>query len=197
MKQLSAVLNNILPTANQTECVPAEQKYSLTKEDGKMITAVVEQSKVMSPAEFTDSLLTLWKQLANLPKCPKRSYRWDYTGEVRYEPPCISLDGIELTENQRSVLAEILDVACVPISKQEFAMLYAKLKVLCKWHSVPADEKMIMAAYYDELKKYPAILVREALKPKYEWFPSYAELEKEIKQQGEHLLLLGKIAKGE
>lgn len=196
MKQLSTVLNNILPTAKKTECVPAEQKYSLTKEDGKMITAVVEQSRAMSPADFTDNLLTLWKQLANLPKCPKRSYRWDYTGEVGVEPPCISLDEIELTENAKCVLSEILKVACVPISKQEFAMLYAKLKVLCKWHSVPADEKMVMAAYYDELKKFPAILVREALKPKYEWFPSFAELEKEMRQQGEHLLLLEELTKG-
>ena len=79
-----------------------------------------------------------------------------------------------------------------PISKQEFAVLYAKLKVLCKWHSVPTDEKVIMSAYYEELKKFPAQLVREALKPKYEWFPSYAELEKEIKQHGEHLLFLQK-----
>ena len=128
-----------------------------------------------------------------MPKCPKRSYQWDYTGEVGCEPPRISLEGMELTECEKQVLAEILNVAFEPISKQEFAMLYAKLKVLCKWHSVPADEKVIMTAYYDELKKYPAVLVREALKPKYEWFPSFAELEKDMKKQGEHLLLLKNI----
>lgn len=190
MKQLSEALNNTLNTAKQTESVPAVQKFSLTKEDGKMITAKMEQFKAMSPAECTDNLLTLWKQLANLPKCPRRSYEYDFTGERGFEPPTIAFDGIELNDNAKSVLAEIVKVAYEPISKQEFAMLYAKLKVLCKWHSVPADEKIIMAAYYDELKKYPAVLVRDALKPKYEWFPSFAELENEMKKQGEHFLLL-------
>lgn len=194
MKTLSEVSNNILNTAKQTESVPAVQKYSLTKEDGKMIIAKMEQSKAMSPAEYTDSLLTLWKQLANLPKCPKRSYKYDFTGEVGFEPPTIDMSGIELTDQAKQVLNEILQIAFAPISKQEFAMLYAKLKVLCKWRSIPVDDKIIMAAYYDELKKYPAILVREALKPKYEWFPSFAELEKEIKQKGEHLLLLKTIS---
>ena len=104
------------------------------------------------------------------------------------------MSGIELTDQAKQVLNEILQIAFAPISKQEFAMLYAKLKVLCKWRSIPVDDKIIMAAYYDELKKYPAILVREALKPKYEWFPSFAELEKEIKQKGEHLLLLKTIS---
>lgn len=190
MKQLSEVLNNTLNTAKQTESVPAVQKFSLTKEDGKMIIAKMEQFKAMSPAECTDNLLTLWTQLANLPKCPKRSYCLDYTGEVGYEPPKINLDGIELTDNTKGVLAEIIKVAYEPISRKEFAILYAKLKVLCKWHSVPADEEVIMTAYYDELKKYPAVLVRDALKPKYEWFPSFAELENEMKKQGEHFLLL-------
>lgn len=98
----------------------------------------------------------------------------------------------ELDDKSRQVIHEIMEYVCEPISKAEFAVLYAKLKVLCKWHAIPADEKIIMAAYYDELKKFPAQLVREAMKPKYEWFPSYLELENEIKLVGEHLLLLQK-----
>jgi len=186
MKQLSTVLNNISITAQKTECVPVEQKYSLTKEDGKMIIQELEQFKA-NPAEFTDKILTLWKQLANLPKTPRRSYIFSDFDDTN---PLPKIECGALDDNAISVIKQILEIVWQPISKAEFAVLYAKLKVLCKWHSVPADEKVIMAAYYDELKKYPAVLVRAALKPKYEWFPSFAELENEMKSQGEHLLLL-------
>lgn len=125
-----------------------------------------------------------------MPKCPRRTYKYNFSGENEFEPPIIDLDGIEITEKSKAIIQEIINFAFMPISKQEFAVLYAKLKVLCKWHSVPADEKVIMVAYYDELSKYPAVLVREALKPKYEWFPSFSELKKDMEQRGEHLFLL-------
>lgn len=190
MQQLSTVLKTISITAPKTECVPAEPKFSLTKEDGKMITQELAQSKATSPAEYTDKILTLWKQLANLQKVPRRTY--NFFGIDDADPPP-KIEHEELDENAKQVIKEILNVAWEPISKAEFAVLYAKLKVLCKWHSVPADEKVIMAAYYDELKRYPAVLVREALKPQYEWFPSFFELEEKMKSAGEHLLLLKKL----
>jgi len=122
-----------------------------------------------------------------LPKTPRRSYIFSDFDDTN---PLPKIECGALDDNAISVIKQILEIVWQPISKAEFAVLYAKLKVLCKWHSVPADEKVIMAAYYDELKKYPAVLVRAALKPKYEWFPSFAELENEMKSQGEHLLLL-------
>ena len=195
MKQLSEVLNNTLNTAKQMESVPAVQKFSLTNEDGKMITAQMEQFKAMSPAEAIDNAMTLLKQLGNLQKAPERNYDWVIAGRTGEDaPPTIEI--YDMNEKAFYIGKKITEVLFEPISKQEFAMLYAKLKVLCKWHSVPADEKIIMAAYYDELKKYPAIAVREALKPKYEWFPSYVELEKDIKEKGEHLFVLKRVFSG-
>ena len=191
MKQLSVDLNNILNTAKTTECVPVEQKYFLTKEDGKMIIETLAQSEALGTIKYTEEVLTLWKQLANLPKLPRQSF--DLCGYDKY---CSCIAGIEdITEKDREVLGEILKIVFEPISKREFALLYAKLKVLCKWHSVPADEKVIMAAYYDELLKYPAFLVRKAMQPQYEWFPSYVEIENKIKEDGEYILLLKDIAR--
>jgi hypothetical protein len=110
-------------------------------------------------------------------------------------PPIIEVKC--LTKEAFGYGKQIAQEIAKPISKQEFAVLYAKLRVLCKWHSVPADEKTIMRIYYDELQKYPAISVRDALKPKYEWFPSFAELEKDIKEKSEHLLVFQEMFLGE
>lgn len=87
---------------------------------------------------------------------------------------------------------EITKKLCEPISKQEFGMLYAKLRLLCVRKEADVDEKMAMYAYYEGLQKYPASIVRKAMSKPYKWFPSFYELTEECEFEGRYLELLKK-----
>ena len=140
MKQLSTDLNNTSHIAEKMECVPVEQKFSLTKEDGKMITQEVAQFQALTPQEATDKALMLLQKLGNLQETPRRTYNWMYSFRTNDDaPPIIEVKC--LTKEAFGYGKQIAQEIAKPISKQEFAVLYAKLRVLCKWHSVPADEK--------------------------------------------------------
>ena len=69
MEKLSTVLKDTLHTVGSTDIVPAEQKYLLTSEDLKTITATAN-ALVVQKMITEDDLLASLKSLLNLKENP-------------------------------------------------------------------------------------------------------------------------------
>lgn len=96
----------------------------------------------------------------------------------------------KLDDNQKAIALEITKKLCEPISKNEFGMLYAKMRLLCVRKDVDVDEKMAMYAYYEGLAKYPASVVRRVMSKPYKFFPSFYELDENCQIEGQYIELL-------
>ena len=192
MKQLSTALKNILPTAAQTISVPAVRKCSLTNADMKTITAEVEQLKVYLPQVQAEKALALLKLHGNLSKTPVFRKEMIHTEKhgVFFVPVDIQCE--ELDESQKMLARNIVQDLCKPISNIEFTALWAKLRLLSAFKEPHIDEKMAMRAYFEELKKYPASIVREVMNQAYKWFPSYYELKERCDNEMAYINLLKK-----
>lgn len=86
----------------------------------------------------------------------------------------------DMNEEQKEICREFVKRLCAPIQKEEFIKRIAKLRYLTA--NIPDDSeswKLRVAAYYDELSKYPASVVRYALTQTFKFFPTFAEI-KEI-----------------
>ena len=79
-------------------------------------------------------------------------------------------------------LAEAIDIAeasLLPMSKREVLAELARVRAMTVSRDISMDLQLVLAAYADELMKYPADAVREVLRgwPRYEKFwPSMSEL---------------------
>lgn len=115
---------------------------------------------------------------ANLSRNPKICTETIYT---KYGPEFvpIGIDCPDMDERQKGIAQKIISAITRPISQDEFFVLYSKLRLLSARKETGIDEKLAMHAYYSELRKYPACVVRYAMTMSFKYFPSFYEL-KEI-----------------
>lgn len=85
----------------------------------------------------------------------------------------------EMNGYQKEMIRMFVKKLWEPIDKKEFGELWSRLYVLTVPRQVRLEEKLAINAYYDEMRQYPASVVRFAMTRVFKWFPSYAEL-KEI-----------------
>ena len=171
MKTLSEALNNTLTIAKQTINSPAESQYSLTKSDGKMITAEV---LAKAPKEENDkSLVALLKHTLKL---PLNTHRKTIFGEYG----CEFVDDIELgelTEEQKILAERAIEQYYKPMPAVEIAKEIARLQIISpEKEKTAVDLKARTAIWIEELSQYPADVVMTAFRRKYKWFPTLAEI---------------------
>lgn len=171
MKTLSAVASNISNTAKETINSPAESQYSLTKSVGKQITA--ETLAKVPTATNDQNLVALLKHTLKLPlNLQKRTVFGDYG--------CEFVDDVELGEltEQQQILAErAIEEYFKPLSSVEIAKEIARLQIIApEKEKAEFDMKARTLIWIEELSKYPADIVTDALRRKYRWFPTLAEV---------------------
>lgn len=171
MKTLSTVAENILNTAKETINSPAESQYSLIKSVGKMITAEV-LAKVPTATNDKNLVATL-KYTLKLPlNLQKKTIFGDYG--------CEFVDDVELgeiTAEQKTIAEKIVDEYFEPLSSVEIAKEIARLQIIApEKEKTEFDMKARTMIWIEELSKYPADVVTDALRRKYRWFPTLAEV---------------------
>ena len=143
MKQLSEVLKDTLNTAKKTEYALVERKSSSISVDTKTITAEVERYKGELPQTQVERGLELLTSLGNLSKNPVIEKETVFTEYGATFVP-VDIHFGKLDDNQKAIALEITKKLCEPISKNEFGLLYAKMRLLCVRKDVDVDEKMAM-----------------------------------------------------
>lgn len=171
MKTLSTVASNILNTAKETINSPAESQYSLTKNVGKMITA--ETLAKVPTATNDQNLVAFLKHTLKLPlNLQKKTIFGDYG--------CEFVDDIELgelTEQQQMLAERAVEEYFKPLPAVEIAKEIARLQIIApEKEKTEFDMKARTMIWIEELSKYPADVVTDALRRKYRWFPTLAEV---------------------
>ena len=86
-------------------------------------------------------------------------------------------DFSELTPEQRSQALEIVNAYFTPLDREEIIKLIARLQMIApERNKTSFDVKARTSIWVEELSKYPADIVKTALKQKYRWFPALAEV---------------------
>ena len=171
MKTLSTVASNILNTAKETISLPAELQYSLIKSGGKQITAEI-LAKVPT-ATNDQNLVAFLKHTLKLPlNLQKKTIFGDYGCEFADD---IELG--ELTEQQQKLAEKAVEEYFKPLPAVEIAKEIARLQIIApEKEKTEFDMKARTLIWVEELSKYPADVVTDALRRKYRWFPTLAEV---------------------
>lgn len=83
----------------------------------------------------------------------------------------------DLSDQQKSGAKALLESYLRPLPEKTINQGIARLQVVCpEREKSDIDRKFRAKIYLDELGKYPADIVMAALKQRYKWFPSLAEL---------------------
>ena len=171
MKTLSTVASNILNTAKETISSPAESQYSLIKSVGKTITA--ETLAKVPTATNDKNLVATLKYTLKLPlNTQKKTIFGDYG--------CEFVDDIEfgeLTEQQQMLAEKVVEEYFKPLPAVEIAKEIARLQIIApEKEKTEFDLKARTVIWIEELSKYPSDVVIGALRRKYRWFPTLAEV---------------------
>ena len=178
MEKLSTVLKDTLHTAGTTDIVPVEQKYLLTSEDLKTITATAN-ALVVQKMITEDDLLASLKSLLNLKENPKLTKRIAYPSDgygARFYPDKVYFE--KMTEEQKEKGLAFVSLMRRPMTVSGINKLYTRLRLATR-HTKDEDEfdeKLRMAIYVDEMRKHPAHIVRSVMMQPYEFFPTLNEL---------------------
>lgn len=171
MKTLSTVAENILNTAKEITNSPAESQYSLIKSVGKTITA--ETLAKVPTATNDQNLVALLKHTLKLPlKLQKKTIFGEYG--------CEFADDVEfgkLTEQQQVLAERAVEEYFKPLPAIEIAKEIARLQIIApEKEKTEFDMEARTMIWIEELSKYPADVVTDALRRKYRWFPTLAEV---------------------
>ena len=93
---------------------------------------------------------------------------------------CEFVDDVELgeiTAEQKAIAEKIVDEYFKPLSSVEIAKEIARLQIIApEKEKAKFDLKARTVIWIEELSKYPADVVTYALRRKYRWFPTLAEV---------------------
>ncbi|MBR2578872.1 MAG: hypothetical protein IKE41_01880 [Clostridia bacterium] len=95
---------------------------------------------------------------------------------VRFYPENVCFE--KLTEEQKEKGLAFVSLMRRPITVSGINKLYTRLRLATR-HTKDEDEfdeKLRMAIYVDEMRKYPAHIVRSVMMQPYEFFPTLNEL---------------------
>lgn len=82
-----------------------------------------------------------------------------------------------MTQEQIQQAEKIINTYMKPMDKTEILKLIARLQIICpEREKNNIDIKARTAIWIEELIKYPADITNQALRQKYRWFPSLAEV---------------------
>jgi len=97
-------------------------------------------------------------------------------GEYGWEPQYY-LDCKGLTKEKKAQALQIIDKYYQPMPAQEIVKLIARLQIIApEKEKSNVDMRARTAIWVEELSAYPADVVQKALKARYRWFPSLAEV---------------------
>ena len=93
---------------------------------------------------------------------------------------CEFVDDVELgeiTAEQKAIAERVVDEYFKPLSSVEIAKEIARLQIIApEKEKAEFDLKARTVIWVEELSKYPADVVMDALRRKYRWFPTLAEV---------------------
>ena len=172
MKTLSQVCTPILTTAEKTNNSLAQSRSSLTNRGGQMIITPQQLSQ-KTPEENDKSLSRLLKHTLKLPLNTQRKtifteYGTEFVDEVSFG---------DMTQEQVEQATMVLREFNKPLPRQQIIKLIARLQIICpEKNKAQFDTEARTAIWIEELSKYPADVVNYALRMRYKWFPSLAEV---------------------
>lgn len=86
-------------------------------------------------------------------------------------------DFSELTPEQKQQALEVVNAYFTPLHSIEIIKLITRLQIISpEKDKTPIDLEARTSIWVEELRKYPADIVKTALKQKYRWFPALAEV---------------------
>ena len=97
-------------------------------------------------------------------------------GDYGWEPDyTLNVDG--MTPEKKATAMMIIESFYQPLPVQEIVKLIARLQIIAPEREKSGiDMKARTAIWVEELSAYPADVVKKALKGRYRWFPSLAEV---------------------
>lgn len=178
MKQLFKDLKDTLTIAEPTDTKAVVQRCSLTKDDSKTITATAN-ALIVQDNLTKDDLLESLQSVMNLSKCPTMTSRTVFLSDgygADFVPD--KVDFGSLTEQQRQTGLEFVNQMKRPMSVEGIKNLYTRLRLtsISRKDADDIDNATRMAIYIDEMRKFPANVVRSVMKQTYEYFPTLNEL---------------------
>lgn len=82
-----------------------------------------------------------------------------------------------MTESEKEQARQAVDLYLAPLPITEIIKLITRLQIIApEKEKTTIDIKARTSIWLEELRKYPADIVIMALKKKYRWFPSLAEV---------------------
>ena len=99
-----------------------------------------------------------------------------FTDEAGWEP-VYKVKIEKLSELEREEALRAIEMFSQPLETNEILQLMARLQVISpEKERADIDAKARAAVWVEELRLYPADIVKKALKARYRWFPSLAEV---------------------
>ena len=173
MKTLNKVCKNILSSAEEMTKSHAELPCSLTKGAGLMVMTA-SQLVQKTPEENDKNLLHYLTHTLNLPisivtENGYSEYGWYPVYKVNIE---------HMTHAQKMLAMQAIKEFNVPLPAEDILKLMYRLELITNIGKdrTEVDKKARAAVWVEELSKYPADVVTKAMKAKYKWFPSLAEV---------------------
>lgn len=173
MKKLSMVLSNISCTAGSTDSSHVASRSSLIRSGGKMIT-LTQQLQQKTAQDNDKDLEAYLKHTLKLPMNTQKKVVFDDRYGCDFQP---NVEFGNMTHEQVQAAEEVINTYMQPMDKTEILKLIARLQMICpEREKNNIDIKARTAIWIEELIKYPADITNQALRQKYRWFPSLAEV---------------------
>ena len=172
MKTLGEVCKTTYNSARKMGSLLAESASSSTRNGGLMIMTPAALA-AKDPRENDKSLLHCLNHMLKLSlSIETRSRFGEYGWEPDYRVVIRDMDD----EKKAQALA-VVEQYSVPLPASKIAELIARLQIIAPEREKSAvDIKARTAIWIEELSSFPADVVTKALKGRYRWFPSLAEV---------------------
>ena len=171
MKLLSEELNNTLTTAGKTDNSHAVSPSSSTRSGGEMIIA---PQQTQTPSINDRNLIAYLKHTLKLPVTTYTKTIFDEQYGASFQP--VVKFG-EMNQEQMQQAQEALRQYMQPMDRIDIIKLITRLQIICpEREKNNVDVKARTYIWIEELQRYPADVVNMALRQKYRWFPSLAEV---------------------
>ena len=172
----STDLKSISDIAKQITNSPAEQLFSSTKSGGAMTTTqlsplAIQKLTERTPEENTKAAIRWLQDTHKLPITLVTSSRFTEYG-TEFDTVC---DTSKLTDEQKRQARDVLQKLDCPLPRLEIVKLMTRLSVITTGKK-QEDLEALIAIWVEELSNYPADIVANALKSKFKWFPTLAEV---------------------
>lgn len=173
MKTLEKVCKNILSSAEETTKSHAGLPCSSTKSGGLMVMTA-SQLVQKTPEENDKNLLHYLTHTLNLPISIETESRFSDYGWY----PVRRIHIERMTHAEKMLALQAIKEFNVPLPAEEILKLMYRLELVTNTGKDKSDidKKARAAVWVEELSRYPADIVTKAMKAKYKWFPSLAEV---------------------